>query len=132
MSNQAAFLNRLRSLFNIDADQIPELTNRRLFLANPVEYLIRAGDAQSDAIWREIEKRQLRATAPVDAERVPAKGGLSDWVRMIAVQAAKSALIALLFTVTWSVMDHLLGHVPTSPAIVFSVCWGGAFLGTRA
>lgn len=58
MTTQHAFMNRLRSLFNIDADQVPELANRRIFLANPVEYLIRADDTQAAAIWREVEKRQ--------------------------------------------------------------------------
>lgn len=54
------FLNRIRSLHNIDGWDLPELTDaeKRKFIQNPVLYFIRCDDAQSDAIWREVEKRQ--------------------------------------------------------------------------
>ncbi len=57
------FLNRVRSLFNIDGYQLPELTSdqQREFVRDPVRYFIRTDKAQSDAIWREVEKRQVIA-----------------------------------------------------------------------
>lgn len=57
------FLNRLRSLFNIDGYQLPELNNAEKvqFLSDPVRYFISTDKAQSDAIWREVEKRQVMA-----------------------------------------------------------------------
>lgn len=60
MTTQHAFINRIRSLHNIDHDQLPELTDRQFFLFQyePARYLIRADDTQAAAIWREIEKRQ--------------------------------------------------------------------------
>lgn len=58
---QHDFINRLRSLFNIDGYLLPELTSEQQaeFLANPVRYFMGADDRQADAIWREIERRQL-------------------------------------------------------------------------
>lgn len=55
-----AFLNRLRSLHNIDGDMLPELSaaQQLQFVRDPVRYLIGAYPLQSDAIWREIERRQ--------------------------------------------------------------------------
>jgi hypothetical protein len=52
------FSNRLRSLFNIDGDLLPELTPEEqiAFVRDPVRYFIKANDTA--AIWREIEKRQ--------------------------------------------------------------------------
>jgi hypothetical protein len=63
MNNQHAFLNRVRSLFNIDGYRLPELTEeqRGKFLRDPVRYFIGADDMQAAAIWREIEKRQKPA-----------------------------------------------------------------------
>ena len=60
MSESARFLNRLRSLHNIDGDLLPELSKdeQREFVRGPVVYFLRADDAQAQAIWREIEKRQ--------------------------------------------------------------------------
>ena len=54
--------NRLRSLYNIDADRIPELTPAQWtrFRDDPPRYLTRADDEQSTAIWREVERRQKR------------------------------------------------------------------------
>lgn len=56
------FVNRVRSLYNIDADLLPELRPEdwHEFRHNPPRYLINAADkTQSDAILREVEKRQL-------------------------------------------------------------------------
>lgn len=57
---QHEFMNRLRGLWNIDADQLPELDRQQYaaFSAFPPQWLIRCDDVQADAIWREIEKRQ--------------------------------------------------------------------------
>lgn len=55
------FLSAIRSLYNIDGYQLPELTafDRHRFLRDPVRYLIAiAPDAQQEAIWREVSKRQ--------------------------------------------------------------------------
>lgn len=58
---QDQFLNALCILYSIDGWQLPELLNgeqQRAFVRNPVDYFLRAPDAQQAAIWREIEKRQ--------------------------------------------------------------------------
>ena len=57
---RALFLNRLRSLYNIDGHLLPELTSeeQREFVRDPVRYLIRTDATQAAAIWREVEKRQ--------------------------------------------------------------------------
>lgn len=54
------FHNRIRSLFNINGNLLPELTaeQQREFVADPVRYFISTDREQSDAIWREVEKRQ--------------------------------------------------------------------------
>ena len=54
------FLNRVRSLFNIDGHLLPELTpaQQAEFVADPVRYFMRCERVQADAIWREIERRQ--------------------------------------------------------------------------
>lgn len=59
---RAAFLNRVRSLFNIDADELPKLDRDewRSFRDDPVRFFMRADDWQAAAIWREVEKRQAR------------------------------------------------------------------------
>lgn len=60
---KSEFLNRVRSLFNIDGIFLPELTNdeRRAFVRDPVRYFMTADRHQSDAIFREVENRQVRA-----------------------------------------------------------------------
>jgi hypothetical protein len=69
-----AFTNRIRSLYNIDSDLLPELTREQQsdFLADPVRYFLDADEAQSDAIMREIEARQSTAArvAPPTAQKV--------------------------------------------------------------
>ena len=61
--DKPAFLNCLRSLFNIDGDLLPELTREEqtAFVTDPVRYLMRANDDHAVAIWREVEKRQRSA-----------------------------------------------------------------------
>ncbi len=61
-----ALMNRIRSLFNIDGDLLPELTREQqtVFLADPVRFFLNASEAQSDAIMREIQAPQTpRAVA---------------------------------------------------------------------
>jgi hypothetical protein len=57
---KAEFLNRVRSLFNIDQWLLPELTDEQWdrFRNDPPRYFIAADDPQSEAIWREVERRQ--------------------------------------------------------------------------
>ena len=55
------FMNRIRSFYNIDHYLLPELSEEdwREFRKDPPRYFInRADKAQSDAIWREVERRQ--------------------------------------------------------------------------
>lgn len=54
------FINRVRSLYNIDGYLLPELSEEEQaqFIRNPSRYLMHADKGQSDAIWREVEKRQ--------------------------------------------------------------------------
>ena len=54
------FKNMLRSLFNIDGYLLPELTGdqQRDFVRDPVRYFMGTDKTQSEAIWREVDKRQ--------------------------------------------------------------------------
>jgi hypothetical protein len=54
------FINRIRSLYSIDGHLLPELSSQQqsAFLRAPVTYLLETDEAQSDAIMREIERRQ--------------------------------------------------------------------------
>lgn len=60
MIDQPAFTNMLRSLFNIDGYQLPELSKQEqtTFICDPAHFFIAASDDHQDAIWREIMKRQ--------------------------------------------------------------------------
>ena len=60
-----AFMNRIRGLFNIDGDLLPELTREQQlkFLRDPVRFFLDAEGVQSDAIMREIEARQIPRNA---------------------------------------------------------------------
>ncbi len=55
------FLNRVRSIYNIDGCLLPELTEeqQREFIKNPTRYFINTDYPQQKAIWREVERRQL-------------------------------------------------------------------------
>lgn len=63
--NKAEFLNLARGLFNIDGWQLPELTpdEAHAFVCDPLRYFMCASDFKSNAIWRELEKRQRLSTA---------------------------------------------------------------------
>ena len=83
---QEAFANRLRSLFNIEGHQLPELTTANQdysFDRDPARYFIRASDEQADAIWAEIEKRQVAQPQHVHIEPSP-----DDWMTDEDVRAA--------------------------------------------
>ncbi len=60
--SKAAFLNMIRSLFNIDGYLLPELTGEQQmqFVRDPVRYFIGTDNTQQDAIWREVSKRQVK------------------------------------------------------------------------
>jgi hypothetical protein len=57
---QHEFMNRLRSLYNIDAHQLPDLEEAdwSAFARDPARYFIRCSDTTAADIWREVEKRQ--------------------------------------------------------------------------
>lgn len=63
--DQDEFTNAVRSLFNIDGYQLPELTREQQhdFICDPVRYFIRTDDEQQAAIWREVSKRQTAVPA---------------------------------------------------------------------
>ena len=55
------FINRVRSLYNIDHYCLPELSDSdwKQFRDNPPRYFINLADKiQAEAIFREVEKRQ--------------------------------------------------------------------------
>ena len=60
LMEKKSFINRIRSLFNIDGYTLPELTREQQleFLRDPVRYFLSTDEAQSDAIMREVENRQ--------------------------------------------------------------------------
>jgi hypothetical protein len=62
--NKAEFLNCIRSLFCVDQYLLPELTDEQWekFRDDPFRYFIHADDVQAEAIWRQVEKRQKRAS----------------------------------------------------------------------
>jgi hypothetical protein len=62
--NTLEFKNRIASLYNIDHDRLPELSERdwTQFRDDPPRYLINLADKrQSEAIMREVERRQQPA-----------------------------------------------------------------------
>ena len=60
------FLNRLKSLYNIDGYLLPELNyfDWVKFRDHPSAFFINADDGKRAAIWREVEKRQRSETEP--------------------------------------------------------------------
>jgi hypothetical protein len=58
------FINRIRSLYNIDHYKLPELNDEQWieFQNDPPRYLIRTDKIQAEAILREVEKRQLKGS----------------------------------------------------------------------
>lgn len=60
------FIDRVRSLYNIDRYLLPELTDDQWdeFRLDPPHYLIRTDKVQADAILREVDRRQKYELAP--------------------------------------------------------------------
>ena len=59
--DNSQFINRVRSLYNIDRFLLPELSDSdwKEFRDNPPRYYINSADRrQVEAIFREVEKRQ--------------------------------------------------------------------------
>jgi len=83
MMDKAEFLNRLRSLHNIDGNQLPELNwGQQLdFVQSPVKYFIQADDEQQAAIWREVEKRQApkQAFAGIPIDDLARSSATAGW-----------------------------------------------------
>lgn len=55
------FLNRLRSLWNIDGYLLADvlsLQQQQDFVRDPVRYFTQSDRKTAEAIWREIERRQ--------------------------------------------------------------------------
>ena len=58
------FLNRARSLYNIDSHLLPELGDDwPTFRADSARYTINTDAQTAAAIWREVEKRQKPSVA---------------------------------------------------------------------
>ena len=56
------FFGRLRSLYNVDGHMVADALSdedQRAFVRDPVNYFIRTDRRQREAIWREIEKRNV-------------------------------------------------------------------------
>lgn len=60
--NLKNFDNRLRALYNIDYNRLPELheADWPSFRDNPVRYFIICDDTTRAAIWREVQHRCLK------------------------------------------------------------------------
>jgi hypothetical protein len=67
MTPKAEFHNKLRSLFNISDFRLSEFSSDQLrrFDADPVRFFLRGTESETDAIWREIERRQVWEWADV-------------------------------------------------------------------
>jgi hypothetical protein len=62
-ADQHAWLNRMRSLWNIDGHLLADALTpeeQQEFTRDPPRYFMHANGVQAEAIWREIEKRQQR------------------------------------------------------------------------
>jgi hypothetical protein len=61
-----SFDNRLRSLFNIDYNRLPEMSESQWsnFRDNPVHFWITCDDSMRDAIWREVQHRCIKHDKP--------------------------------------------------------------------
>ena len=57
--NLANFDNRLRALYNIDYNRLPELPEHKWpeFRNNPVRFWITCDDDMREVIWREVQHR---------------------------------------------------------------------------
>jgi hypothetical protein len=64
--SKALLRNCIASLYNIDHYLLPELNDEdwSAFRKDPARYFINTHKEQSDAIWREVLKRQRPVEAP--------------------------------------------------------------------
>jgi hypothetical protein len=104
LMEKKSFINRIRSLFNIDGYTLPELTREQQleFLRDPVRYFLNTDEAQSDAIMREIESRQksevfdvstlasVDQPAPSLAKELEAEGELKAVKKSATAKAPKA------------------------------------------
>ena len=104
LMDKKSFINRIRSLFNIDGYTLPELTREQQleFLRDPVRYFLNTDEAQSDAIMREIESRQksevfdvstlasVDQPAPSLAKEMEAEGELKAVKKSATAKAPKA------------------------------------------
>ena len=60
MIDQATFTNMLRSMFNIDGYQLPEMSKpeQATFITDPAHFFMAASDEHQDLIFKQIAKRQ--------------------------------------------------------------------------
>lgn len=75
---QQDFINRVRSLYNIGRNKLPELRDEDWdeFRRDPPRYYINSADArQAEAIYREVEARQPQLD---DADHADAHGPKHD------------------------------------------------------
>lgn len=68
MIARGAFLNRVRSLYNIDRAQLPWMTDSQWmgFRTDPARFVIRCSDNVADRILEIVEKRQATTIPPTD------------------------------------------------------------------
>ena len=104
LMEKKSFINRIRSLFNIDGFTLPELTREQQleFLRDPVRYFLNTDEAQSDAIMREVENRQkgevfdvstlagVDQPAPSLAKELEAEGELKAVKKSATAKAPKA------------------------------------------
>jgi hypothetical protein len=79
------FINRIRSLYNIDHYQLPELTDEQWleFRDNPPRYLMHTDKQQAKAIIREVEKRQTRHDVGEDSLWQPISSApRNEWIEV--------------------------------------------------
>jgi len=66
------FINRIRSLYNIDRHKLPELSTPQWhdFQDDPPRFLMRCDDETAEAIWRQVEARQARSANPTSSRSI--------------------------------------------------------------
>jgi hypothetical protein len=64
--NQASFDNRLRALFNIDGNRLPEFSDDQYirFRQDPVRFWLVCDDPTRAIIWREVQHRCIAWDKP--------------------------------------------------------------------
>lgn len=106
---RADFLNRARSLHNIDSIHLPELdrAQRRHFMDEPVRYFMNCSDAHAAAIWREVEKRQAKAATVEPTDRAALEKAIANVSQHIAHGGSPVPITLDLCTVHAAARAHL-------------------------